>query len=51
MKTIAAIIGVTCLGICAMLKGLDGAVFWPAIVAVSGLGGFALKRKIDGKKE
>lgn len=50
-KVIIAMVCITLMSICAMLKGLDGAIFWPACTIVAGLGGYALRGKMNGKKE
>lgn len=44
MKTIIAIIAITILEGFALYQGIDGAILGIAIAAVSGLGGYALKK-------
>ena len=48
-KVVVAIVCVTVLGVCAILKGLNGAIFWPAMATVAGLTGYKVKGKIDEK--
>ena len=50
-KAVVAMVCITMLAVCAMLKDLDGAIFWPACVIVSGLGGYALRGKSSGEKK
>jgi len=47
---IAAIVCLAGLGITAMLKGIDGAVFSIVVAAIAGLGGYEIKVIRDKRK-